>query len=310
MRVTENTFPADLSRSVNDLGTRQARLQTQAATGQRIRNPEDDPSAFRNVLELQGDFQLLGQYSDNITKLQSRTTSVYESVSQLKKVTDRASEIATSAVSIRTSDEYIAYASEVDQLLENALGLSNAQHNGESLFSASSGATNAFEATRDSTGKITSITYSGNSEVRQADISKGVSVPLDILGANTSDTEGPRGLLYDKRSGIDVFGHLVQLRDALKSGDSQAVLTASKGLTADETGYIQTFAEIGANQSRLEAASRQNSSESISLNQLISQESDVDLSQTLVELSQLQAAYSAALQSAGKMLRLSLLDYV
>jgi flagellin-like hook-associated protein FlgL len=43
---------------------------------------------------------------------------------------------------------------------------------------------------------------------------------------------------------------------------------------------------------------------------MISQESDVDLAQTLVELNQLQSAYSAALQSAGSILKLSLLDYV
>ncbi|MFM7815477.1 MAG: hypothetical protein ACKPGI_00750, partial [Verrucomicrobiota bacterium] len=126
----------------------------------------------------------------------------------------------------------------------------------------------------------------------------------------TSESEGPRGLLYDKRSGIDVFGHLVALRDALAAGNQAGVADAAKGLANDETGFIQTFSEIGANQTRLEAASRQNSSMATSLNQMISQESDVDLAQTLVELNQLQAAYSAALQSAGSIMRLSLLDYI
>ena len=310
MRAVESTFPNELARTVNELGVRQARLQTQASTGQRIRNPEDDPSAFRNVLELQGSLQQLGQYSDNIQKLRDRSSASYDAVSQLKRVNDRASEIATAAVSIRTADDYAAYASEVNQLIESALGLANSKLHGESLFSASSGSPLSFQATRDGDGAISKVTYTGNASVRNVEIAEGVTAKMDILGANTSDDSGPRGLLLDKRAGIDVFGHLIALRDALQAGDQTAITTAAEGLAKDETGYIQSFAEIGADQGRLESAGRQNDSMAVSLNQMISQESDVDLAKTLVELNQLQAAYSAALQSAGKILRLSLLDYI
>jgi flagellar hook-associated protein 3 FlgL len=310
MRAVESTFPNELARTVSELGVRQARLQTQASTGQRIRNPEDDPSAFRNVLELQGSLQQLGQYSDNVQKLQDRSSASYDAVSQLKRVNDRASEIATAAVSIRTADDYAAYAAEVNQLIESALGLANSKLHGESLFSGTSGSPLAFQATRDGDGDISQVTYTGNASVRNVEISEGVTAKMDILGANTSDSSGARGLLLDKRAGIDVFGHLIALRDALHAGDQKAISSAAEGLAKDETGYIQSFAEIGADQGRLESAGRQNDAMAVSLNQMISQESDVDLAQTLVELNQLQAAYSAALQSAGKILRLSLLDYI
>ncbi|MFM7819038.1 MAG: hypothetical protein ACKPGI_18990, partial [Verrucomicrobiota bacterium] len=190
MRATESYFPRELARTVSDLGVRQARLQTQAATGQRIRNPEDDPSAFRNVLELQGSVQQLGQYSSNISKLQSRSNTGYEAVSQLKKLNDRAAEIATAAVSIRNSDDFAAFASEVNQLLESAVGLSNSKLNGELLFAGSAGSAAAFKANRNGSGRITSVEYSGNQAARQAEVSEGVTVPMDILGANTSESEG------------------------------------------------------------------------------------------------------------------------
>jgi flagellar hook-associated protein 3 FlgL len=141
------------------------------------------------------------------------------------------------------------------------------------------------------------------------DIASGVSFSIDVPGANESSS-GPRGLLKDERAGIDVFGHLIALRDSLKKGDKTAIPDISASLVKDESGYIESFAALGAAQARLEAVAKQNSSESISVNQLISQESDADLAQTLVELNQLQAAYSAALQSAGKILRISLLDYI
>ena len=309
MRVAQSSFPDELGRTVNELTVRQARLQTQASTGQRIRNAEDDPSAFLNVLQLQGDFQKLGQYSDNVSKLQTRSQAIYSATSQLKKMTDRASELATMANSIRTADDYAAYSSEVDQLLENSIALANSKLDSESLFGGTSGVDVAFEAVRDADGKITSVAYKGNSKVRQMDIASGVSFSIDVPGANESSS-GPRGLLKDERAGIDVFGHLIALRDSLKKGDKTAIPDISASLVKDESGYIESFAALGAAQARLEAVAKQNSSESISVNQLISQESDADLAQTLVELNQLQAAYSAALQSAGKILRISLLDYI
>ena len=309
MRVAQSSFPDELGRTVNELTVRQARLQTQASTGQRIRNAEADPSAFLNVRQLQGDFQKLGQYSDNVSKLQTRSQAIYSATSQLKKMTDRASELATMANSIRTADDYAAYSSEVDQLLENSIALANSKHDSESLFGGTSGVDVAFEAVRDADGKITSVAYKGNSKVRQMDIASGVSFSIDVPGANESSS-GPRGLLKDERAGIDVFGHLIALRDSLKKGDKTAIPDISASLVKDESGYIESFAALGAAQARLEAVAKQNSSESISVNQLISQESDADLAQTLVELNQLQAAYSAALQSAGKILRISLLDYI
>jgi flagellin-like hook-associated protein FlgL len=46
------------------------------------------------------------------------------------------------------------------------------------------------------------------------------------------------------------------------------------------------------------------------LEENISSEADVDLSQTIVRLTQIQNAYKASLQSAGKALNSSLLNYI
>ena len=43
MRVTANTFPNNLLDELTSLSQRQNKLQTQAASGQLVRLPEDDP---------------------------------------------------------------------------------------------------------------------------------------------------------------------------------------------------------------------------------------------------------------------------
>ena len=61
MRVTANTFPNSLLQQLNSLNQRQNKLQNQAATGQRVQLPEDDPVAMRRVLDLQAEGKSVGQ---------------------------------------------------------------------------------------------------------------------------------------------------------------------------------------------------------------------------------------------------------
>src|SRR5262245_18835401 len=117
MRVTASTFPNVLSQQLTRLSTQQARLQTQAGTGQRFRVPSEDPRAARKVLDLQSEIKSLGQYQTSVGTLKDSLDASYVAVTGLKKVSDRATEIATSAGGLRTEDEMRTYAAEVDQLI-------------------------------------------------------------------------------------------------------------------------------------------------------------------------------------------------
>lgn len=310
MRVATSSFPSALERTVSDLTVQLDRLQNQASTGQRIRNPEDDPAAVRNVLDLQSNFQLGGQYANNIGKLQGTITSQFTALKGLKGLSDRASEIATLATGINSPEALGAYASELDQMLESVLGLANSQAGGAYLFAGTQDSTPPFAATRDARGAITAVDYAGNANVARFEIAKSVTTTVGIPGANTG-TSGAAGLLRDARSGVDVFAHLVELRDALRSGDTTSISrSVLPKLRLDETGYSNQMASLGASQARLDTRSSQIASESAQTGEQISARVDADLANTLVQLNQLQAAYSAALQSGARILGHSLLDYL
>ena len=50
MRIASSTVSDNIVRQIQNLGSQQARLQSQVATGQRITNPEDDPAAASRVI--------------------------------------------------------------------------------------------------------------------------------------------------------------------------------------------------------------------------------------------------------------------
>ncbi|MFP6901000.1 MAG: flagellin, partial [Opitutales bacterium] len=101
------------------------------------------------------------------------------------------------------------------------------------------------------------------------------------------------------------------LRDNLLAADAKTVNSVDlKNLLKDEENIIFHFGDIGAIQTRLDTASSISNRRKASLNGLVSREADADLALTLVSLSEVQNAYTAALQTGGRILGLSLLDFL
>jgi len=305
MRVTANSFPIDLQNQMQDLMTKQAALQKQAATGQRISKPSDDPRAMRRVLDLNSEIKALHQYRDNMNKVQEYTDVAYGSVSALKKISDRASDIATMADGMRGPDHMKAYAQEVNQMIEEAVRVANGKHRNVFMFSGTKTTTAPFEVSRNTDGKISTVTYKGNANIIQTDVAEFSSVSVNFLG------EGPQGIIKNTTTGSDFIRNLISLRDNLETNNATAIKeTDLVNLGKDESNFITHFSNIGAIQSRLETSDAISLKRLDALDPLISREADVDLAQTLVRLNEIQNSYTAALQTGARLLQTSLLDYV
>ncbi len=309
MRVTANTFPNSLVDQLNRLAVRQYRLQNQAATGQKLTLPEDDPTAMRRVLDMQAESSTLAQYRRNIDRHQELAEASFASITSLKKIVDRASEIATLADELRSPDELRIFANEINELIRQGVQLANSTNRGDFLFSGTRTNQPPFVLAQDSSGLITGVTYQGNTDLPESEIAAGETLTAQMLGANTT-AAGPRGLITDSRVGADFFNHLITLRDHLQAGDVAAVATDRVGLAADEENLIFQMGTNGAIQARLETTKAIALTRGQSIETLVSREADADLAQTLVRLNETQTAYQAALQSGGTILNRSLLDFL
>lgn len=310
MRVTANTYSSALLDQLNRLGNRQNALQSQAASGQRIQTPDDDPAAMQRVLDLQSERGTVAQFRKNAALVQERATASFDVLKGMKKISDRVSEIATLADGTRSTQELSAYGNEVAQLLKQAVQLGNSQFRGEYLYSGTKSDQAPFEAASDANGNITSVAYTGNTDVTEVEVAEGTVLSAQVPGANTSGT-GPRGLLADSRSGSDFFAHLASLQNHLLSGDVNAIASTDRAaLRADEDNLIYHVGTNGAIQTRLEATDSVQSNRADSIDKLVSHEADSDIAETLVKLNQTQTAYQAALQSGASVMRQSLLDYL
>jgi flagellar hook-associated protein 3 FlgL len=310
MRVTANTFPNSLLTQLTSLSQRQNKLQNQAATGQRVELPEDDPVAMRRILDMQAEGKAVGQYQRNIARHQELATASFNGMKALKSVSDRVREISVSADGLKSQDELNLYAKEVTELIKQAVQTANAKNRGDYLFSGTLSDQPPFVLTTDVDGNVTGVTYQGNTSVAETEVASGITLSTQSVGENNSGT-GPRGLITDNRSGADFFNHLISLQDNLLAGNVAAIENTDRAnLGNDENNFLYHLGTNGAIQSRLEASDAVANQRTDTLEALISNEADADLAQTLVRLNQTQTAYQAALQSAGKILGSSLLDYI
>jgi flagellar hook-associated protein 3 FlgL len=282
---------------VQTVSERQSRLQTQVATQQRIFQPEDDPAAVGRYLTLDAERRQITQYITNSDYALDLTQATYSGIQAIKKLSDRAGELATLGAGSISADASTAYAAEVDQLLEQALLQVNSRLRNDYIFAGTAVDTPPFSATRDAAGKITGVSYVGNSTQTSVQISDTAS----IAPGSTGDTNTKLG---------DFINHLVQLRDALNSGSTANVSAAQSLLEGDEDNIVSAMSENGAVQLRIEVSQSQSKERLANVNTLISGETSVNLPEAITKLSQASLAYDAALQSMSKIMNVSLLDYV
>ncbi len=298
MRVPTNTAANVVIDQLRRLSAHQANLQNQVSTGQRIFNPGDDPAAVGRVLANEMEQRALHQYKRNADTALELSTATYGGLKELKKVSDRAGELVTLGSGANSPDAMKAYAAEVNQLIEQAVNLGNTRFRNDFLFAGTAVDTQPMAVTRDpTTNEISTVTYAGNTDQRQIPVGDGASLAAGSTGATNQGV-------------TDFINSLVQLRDALNSGDPAAVSAARADLDEGEDMLVSSLSEHGAVQMRIEVTQAQQQARLDELSRLVSVDADADLPSTVVKLSQAATAYEAALASASDILQMSLMDYL
>ena len=311
MRVTQNLFSDSLVGRLNNLTARQYNLQSQASSGLRVQAPADDPTAMQQVLNAQTNQAAQQQYGRNIATLQSRAASTYSVLQQLQTQISNASVTAIQAGDSILPD-LSGFAGTINTDIEAALVQVNKKDpaTGQYLFGGTKSDQPPFVATRDASGKVTGVAYQGDTSVNLSEIAPGSSATTDVLGANPTGS-GPRGLITDSSSGADLFNHLISLRDHLLASDKAGITaTDTSAIQKDENNILYQVSVNGSLQSQLEDAAATAADSTNALNTMISNASSADLVQTMVQLSQAQNSYQAALQSGAKIMQMSLLNYI
>lgn len=107
-----------------------------------------------------------------------------------------------------------------------------------------------------------------------------------------------------------VFSNLARLRDALLSSDQTAITEAAGGLQEDFDRVSRIRGETGARVQELDSRRNRLEEQNLATKSLLSSLEDTDFTEAVSRFQTLQTAMQAGLQTSGRMLNLSLLDFL
>jgi len=297
-RVTLETIINSTIASVQLSSLRMQKYQEKITTGKEINRASDDPAGTRKVLSLRSEDLKLEQYSKNIvSSIQSLefTTSTLNGAANFLQ---RVQELAIQGVNGATDQEgRNAVASEINGILESMLQIANTSRSGRYIFAGTKTTTMPFEATRNSAGEISGVTYNGNREKIRYPVGPGFSSQVNQPGEE---------VFMDN----NLLASLISLRDNLANG---AVSLASGNLGNVKNAYTdvtQFISKGGAVASALEFSDNRIKDTQVALQTTLGDLEGADLAEIVLKLKEQEGVLQAALASGMFMLNTSILDYM
>lgn len=296
MRISPDST-ADLVASLGRTQRAQEIALEQISSGKRIRVASDDPAGMAEWIHNRSRSTHNDEFTHSAGTLKSMFQTADSALSSVVSALERAVGLGVRGANGSLSEaDRRAIAQEVTGVRDNVLDLANVSLNGVFLFAGTNTRTSPFVL---DTSESSGIRYDGNDGISSAPVGETRSLPMNVPGNQIFVT-----------AGSDVFESLNQLEASLKSNDPAAISTATSKVrsafdhvTAQRVFYGNAVAQLELQESyladnKLELARQEN------------QIAGIDQFEAISRFVNAQAAHDATLQAAGKVSRLSLLDYV
>jgi flagellar hook-associated protein 3 FlgL len=297
MRITNNMVTNTVLAELQQLDSQQSTLQAEVSSGLAVTQPSDDPGVFGQVIQEEGQSNQLAQFNQNATQALDTANSSYAGITSLTQIYDRATQLATLGSGTLGASANSGYADELNQLIQQAVTVANSQSAGNYLYGGTATNTPPFTTTTDSSGNITAVSYVGNSEQ--------TAIPLSASSSVSPSTSGTTNSGF-----ADIINNMIAVRNALTANDPNALATASTALNNAGDTLSTAAADNGAVQLRIQSEQTQEQSTATEVSSLISSQTSANLPQTITQLNQAQIAYQAAMETAVKVMQLSLTQYI
>lgn len=296
----------NIERSMSRLDEYNRRL----STGKQIGLPSDDPTGTELTLRLRRALVEGERYIENIDAAIAWINMTEAALGQATSAMQRARELAVAgATGTNTADSFTALAAEVEQILDDLVQVGNSKFGERYLFGGTNTLTAPFELIRNQDGTV-SVEYKG-----APDDQEGTASLYREIGPGDALRVGVHGDTALKPA-IDA---LIELRDALRKGDPEAISSGSAAGGEESVlhkidrameGLLTARSEAGARYNRLELARQRLEETQLSLKQLDSLRTDVDLAETIMHLKMEEYVYQSALASGARTLQVSLVDFL
>lgn len=303
IRVTQRVLVDRVLRNLNYQSRRILSLQDQLATGQKVNRPSENPLAARRAVNLRMEIARNTQYLTNISTVGPFMQESETAIMTVEQLRQRAYELTIQGLSDTNGPlQRTQIAIEINQLLEDMLSQSNQFTANRYVFGGTNTKNAPFVAVRNAEGEITDVTYAGNDEYFQIEISDGVQVNVNETGRSVFMQTVP--------GTVGLFDTLIAIRDNLRANDTSALSDNLESLQAAQGQLMIAASRLGATQNRMERVDANLRDVNVQLQRVLSDNIDADFAEVIINLNTQTNAYQAALNAGARVIIPSLLDFL
>ncbi len=295
-RVNLETFISTTLANVQKSTANMSRLQEQISTGKRVNRASDDPAAARKILSLRSEDLSLDQYASNI---QTATQALDYSASSLQSTSDilqRITELTMQGVSSSTDQSgRTIMANEINQLLETIMQSANSKRLGRYTFAGTKTTTEPFVTTRDSSGKISAVTYQGNREVIEYNVGPNTNSVVNLTGDEVFMSS-------------NLFQSIIRARDNLESGAISFAQNELDNLDNAQQTILNSIAKAGGISGTLQLTANRIADTKLSLQEVMASAESADIAELVLKLTEQRSMFGASLSSGSCIFKTSILN--
>ena len=334
-----------LQTNLSRVTSRLEELRMQGATGIKLNNPSDDPSAIRPVLTTRTQLMHTDRYLETMGVTSDKMQATDGHLNHIENILQRIKEISINAINGAMSPQDLTiFADEVANMKQELLDSANAQVDGKYIFSGYAENTKPFienpnynpnppvdplnlNPPYDPADSTTwPYLYMGDANPTELEITPGEYLESNLTGndlflgiSNSIMQAGgpsPPAVYASDTDRIDIFSVLTRTEEALRAGNIDDPLAAGGGLQASiddlETAADQNRrlrSQLGNRASRVDTAMLHQEDVRIDLYQILSRYEDADAIETFNDIIKQETAFQAALSITSKVSQISILDY-
>ena len=297
MRISDSMLQSNFLRNINNSKEKMQELQVQIASNNKINNPSDSPSGAAKIMRFRA---TITQTKDFVGNIDNSLAFIQESMRGLEYILDESTKILVDLAEVKNSsnDQNLeTFANKIDASLNIILESANIQFNGQSIFGGTDDSKAPYGFSDD--GSAVEIKASDVSGERKVKISKNITQKINVSGTE----------LFGNIDGTDIFNKLIDIRDNLKNGIKP---TDDDVKVIDEfsTSVRNHLSNVGNVSNKLEDSQEILNNQILTLEELISEESEVDLAAATIDLQNYDYSLQLSYKMSSMFLSRSLLDYI
>ena len=213
MRIATSTVYSNQTLSIENLESQYELQGQELSTGISLNEPSDDPTTIAQDLSVRNDSTVTTQIGQNLTGLNNLLSTTDSTLSSLTSVLQSARNLAIEGASDTiTSAQRSSIGQQVNQLLQEAIGLANTQYDGKYIFSGTAATPGSTLVTAQG-NPPTAVTATSNIVQQSEELPNGQLVPTNVTLQQAFNLGAANG-------SPSVFDMLIRLRDTLEQSQT------------------------------------------------------------------------------------------